>query len=222
VWFQERVFPTEREDNSRLTKNILSGYCNYNYLHPESFKDPSNDLVKSVMRWIYQICRLFVEEGLLKLDMNGENVMALTPLQEPCFKERGGTFRGEITQESGEIRLSLISANGMRQFRPFLEPLSIDELSEYAGRYYCQDIDTGYDLSVTERGLLFSNINLHRDGVNFEYRPTIKDIFYTFAPSYIDCYFSVEFLRNKNNTIEAFVFRDYDNDGREYLRFLKV
>lgn len=174
------------------------------------------------MPWIYQICRLFVEEGLLKLDMNGENVMALSPLQGLRFKERSGAFRGEITQESGEIRLSLISDGGMKQFLPFIEPLSIDELSEHTGRYNCRDIDTGYDLSVTERGLLLRNINPHHDGMNFEYRPAIKDIFYTFAPPYIACYFSVEFLRNHNNIIEAFIFRDYDKDGREYLRFLKV
>ncbi|NLI09037.1 MAG: hypothetical protein GX457_18400 [Thermotogaceae bacterium] len=43
MWFQERVFPTEREDNNRLTKNIVSGYCNYNSLHPESFKDTTSE-----------------------------------------------------------------------------------------------------------------------------------------------------------------------------------
>jgi hypothetical protein len=148
--------------------------------------------------------------------------MELTPLQERCFKERGESFRGEITQESGEIRLSLISDGGMKQLLSFIEPLSIDKLSEYARRYYCRDIDMGYDLSVAERGLLLRNTNPHHDGMNFQYRPAIKDIFYTFAPPYIACYFSVEFLRNHNNIIEAFIFRDYDKDGREYLRFLKV
>ena len=47
------------------------------------------------------------------------NVMELTPLQERCFKERGESFKGEITQESGEIRLSLISDNGWSDFDPF-------------------------------------------------------------------------------------------------------
>ncbi|SSC12952.1 Penicillin-binding protein, beta-lactamase class C [Mesotoga infera] len=193
----------------------------------ESFTQDWSELMENGDKWFAEresarICRLFVEEGLLKLDMNGENVMVLSPLQGLRFKERSRAFRGEITQESGEIRLSLISDVGMKQFLPFIEPLSIDELSEYAGRYYCRDIDTGYDISVAERGLLLRNINPHHDGMNFQYRPAIKDIFYTFAPPYIACYFSVEFLRNHNNIIEAFIFRDYDKDGREYLRFLKV
>jgi len=169
-----------------------------------------------------QICRLFVEEGILKLDMNGERIHVLTPLGGLRFKEMEGEFEGEILRENGEKRLILSSHSGAVQFRSFEKRHSPCDLQDYCGRYYCRDIDTGYELSATERGLLFSNTNAHHDAMNFEYRHAVKDLFFTYAPPYLNCYFSVEFLRDSHRNIEAFVFRDYDNDGREFLKFARI
>ena len=185
------------------------------------------ELMKSGDKWFAErknanICRLFVDEGLLKLNMNGEEIFTLTPSQGLRFEERDKMFRGEIKRDFREETLSIIGDQEPKLFQSFLEPLSKGELSEYSGSYFCEDVQTGYDLTVSERGLLFSNTDPHHDTMDFEYRPAIKDIFYTFAPPYIPCYFSVEFLRDKDHTVEAFIFRDYDNDGREFLRFSRV
>ncbi len=149
-------------------------------------------------------------------------IFTLTPSQGLRFEERDKMFRGEIKRDFREETLSIIGDQEPKLFQSFLEPLSKGELSEYSGSYFCEDVQTGYDLTVSERGLLFSNTDPHHDTMDFEYRPAIKDIFYTFAPPYIPCYFSVEFLRDKDHTVEAFIFRDYDNDGREFLRFSRV
>lgn len=169
-----------------------------------------------------QICRLFTEEGFLKLNMNGERVHELSPLEGLRFKDMDHEFEGEIVKENGDKKLILKNHCGIVKFRLFEKTLSQSDLQEYCGRYYCSDIDTGYELYTTESGLKFSNTNAHHDAMNFEYRPAIKDLFFTYAPPYLNCYFSVEFLRGSDKNIKAFVFRDYDNDGREYLKFTRI
>ena len=70
--------------------------------------------------------------------------------------------------------------------------------------------------------MLFSKTNEHHDAMNLEYRPAVKDLFLTYAPPYLSCYFGVAFLRNRDQAVEAFVFRAYDDDGREFLKFSKI
>jgi hypothetical protein len=55
--------------------------------------------------------------------------------------------------------------------------------------------------------------------MDLQYAPTIKDSFLAYDPHPISS--QVTFLRERGE-IKAFVYRDYDGDGREKIRFAKL
>jgi CubicO group peptidase (beta-lactamase class C family) len=99
------------------------------------------------------------------------------------------------------------------EFIPYLQtPLEIDDLMEYVGEYRSDELDTAFTISVIYQNLTLRNKNRHLCSMDLLYDPTIKDNFIAFDPHPISS--QISFLRKKGRII-AFVYRDYDGDGRD-------
>lgn len=96
--------------------------------------------------------------------------------------------------------------------------LSADELLEYAGDYRSQELKTTFHVAVDQPGLILRNTNKHCCSMDLAYTPTLKDHFVAYDPHPVSS--QITFLR-KGDRIEAFIYRDFDGDGREAIRFEK-
>ena len=102
-------------------------------------------------------------------------------------------------------------------FLPFLHPPpSTGDLIEYAGIYRSDELETTFIVDVDQQRLIVRNKNRHFCSMDLSYIPTIKDSFIAYDPNPTSS--QITFLRQAGR-IEAFVYRDYDGDGREVLKF---
>lgn len=105
-------------------------------------------------------------------------------------------------------------------FVPFLQnPLSTDELMEYAGKYRSDELGITFNVDVAKQKLIVRNHDRHFCSMDLYYSPTIRDSFIAYDPN--PTYSQITFLREAGQ-IAAFVYRDYDGDGREAIRFEKI
>ena len=105
-------------------------------------------------------------------------------------------------------------------FEPFLQnQLCADDLMEYVGKYRSDELETIFSVVVDKQRLVVRNNNKHFCSMDLFYAPTIKDSFIAYDPHPISS--QITFLR-RCGQIEAFVYRDYDGDGREAIRFEKM
>jgi CubicO group peptidase (beta-lactamase class C family) len=122
--------------------------------------------------------------------------------------ETGGVSKVRGMQDGGEFSLL-----------PFLDrDLTLDELEEYVGMYTCDELDTTFLVDFEAGKLRLKNKNRHFCSMDLLYAPSIKDSFISYDPRPVSS--QVTFLREMGRII-AFVYRDYDGDRREELRFLK-
>jgi|GEM_PF-402058 len=138
-------------------------------------------------------------------------------------------YRG--TRSDMELRFVLDSVGKVRKiegvadeqsftFLPFLQdPPGADELAEYIGEYWSRELGITFVVSIDGQRLIVKNKAKHFCSMDLLYTPTIKDSFIAYDPHPTSS--SITFLR-KEESIEAFVFRDYDGDGREDIRFVKL
>jgi CubicO group peptidase (beta-lactamase class C family) len=128
------------------------------------------------------------------------------------------TFRADST---GNIReLNVFSDEQETKFLPFLRaPIRTDKLQEYTGFYRSEELETTFRVIVDQQKLIVKNQNKHFCSMDLRYSPTIKDNFLAYDPHPISS--QITFLRD-GDQITAFVFRDYDGDGREALKFEKT
>ena len=142
-----------------------------------------------------------------------------------------GPFRYRIVQSSvdlkfeadpqGKIRSIKGNAKGQPfEFIPFLQkPLESDDLKEYVGEYHSDELETTFRVVIDMESLIVKNINRHFCSMDLMYTPTIKDNFIAHDPHPVSS--QITFLREVGEIV-AFVYRDYDGDGREAFRFLKT
>ncbi len=140
-------------------------------------------------------------------------------------------FVYRVTQPEMELKFEIDSAGqigaingavGERSFTyvPFLpNPLGTDELSEYIGNYRSDELETTFNVAIDEQGLIVRNIDKHFCSMDLLYAPTIRDGFIAYDPHPISS--QITFHRQRGR-IEAFVYRDYDGDGREAIIFEKM
>ena len=106
------------------------------------------------------------------------------------------------------------------RFVPFLSnPLCPDDLMEYIGQYRSDELDITFNVEIDKERIIVRNDNKHFCSMDLYYTPTIKDNFIAYDPHPKSS--QITFLR-KDGRIESFVYRDYDGDGREAIKFDKV
>ena len=98
------------------------------------------------------------------------------------------------------------------------KPLCADALVEYLGTYRSDELGATFIVDDGGQGLVVRNSDKHFCSMDLFYEPTTQDNFIAYDPNPTSS--QITFLR-ENGRIEAFVFRDYDGDGREDIRFEK-
>ncbi len=111
------------------------------------------------------------------------------------------------------------SGQSFRFVRFLQEPPGSDELAEYVGEYELPELGVTFLVKSDGQGLFMRNQARHFCAMDLGYAPTIQDSFMAHDPNPGTS--QITFLR-KEGVIEEFVFRDYDGDGREDFRFVKV
>jgi CubicO group peptidase (beta-lactamase class C family) len=142
---------------------------------------------------------------------------------EPCVYE--------IVQPPMIIKFKIDSAGKVREikgvagentftFIPFLQnPLRSDELVEYVGEYRSDELGITFDVEFAQQKLILKNHDRHFCSMDLMYSPTIRDSFIAYDPNPTSS--QITFLREAGQ-ITAFVYRDYDGDGREAIEFKKM
>ncbi len=126
-----------------------------------------------------------------------------------------------VRDDAGKV-VEIEGVAGGQSFRfvRFLqEPPGSDELAEYVGEYDSPELGVTFLVESDGQRLMMRNQARHFCAMDLMYAPTIQDSFMAHDPNPVTS--QITFLR-KEGAIEAFVFRDYDGDGREDFRFVKV
>ena len=143
---------------------------------------------------------------------------------------RVGPFVYRVARPAMELRFALDSAGKVSAiegfvgeqsftFLPFLQNLPCtEELAEYIGEYWSRELGITFIVDIDGQRLIVRNKAKHFCSMDLFYTPTIKDSFIAYDPHPKSS--QITFLR-KEGAIDAFIYRDYDGDGREDLRFVK-
>ena len=167
------------------------------------------------------IWEISCEEGVATVTVNRDWGFRLVPRGDMAFG---------ATAPAADLRLSFLLNDGGRPalvrahqggesftMEPFLTvPLITDDLREYAGEYRSEELQTTFVVDPVPGGLRLENRNRHFCSMDLIYRPAIRDSFIAYDPHPVSS--QISFLR-ENGTVTAFVYRDYDGDNREDLRF---
>jgi len=169
------------------------------------------------------IWEIACEEGVATVTVNRDWAFRLVP---------SGNMEFGATAPVEDLRLSFMlndegrpgtvwAHQGGASFtmEPFLTiPLTSDDLREYAGEYWSEELQTTFIVGPAPGGLSLRNRNRHFCSMDLIYKPTIRDSFIAYDPHPVSS--RISFLR-ENGTVSAFVYRDYDGDNREDLRFCR-
>ncbi|GHO61951.1 hypothetical protein KSC_008430 [Ktedonobacter sp. SOSP1-52] len=98
--------------------------------------------------------------------------------------------------------------------------MSEPEAQAYAGIYHCKELATTYDVRIEVGRVCLRNRNRHRCGLDLAFEPTVGDLCYKYDP-WVDGVV-IEFQRDPEGAIRAFVFRSHRGDACERLRFERV
>lgn len=162
-------------------------------------------------------------DGQLQILADGTEKIVLVSREKDVFETVGSGFHVRVMYDNNGKKVSLHVSRSERVwvFLPFLSiQLTTQALNAYEGTYYCEELRTTFDVRLEDGKLCLHNHNRHRCGLDLAFEPTINDLFYTLDPS-VDCVV-LEFLRSSDQTMQAFVFRSPNKDGREQLRFVKL
>lgn len=140
-------------------------------------------------------------------------------------------FVYRVARPAMELRFVMDSVGKVREiegvageqsftFVPFLQnPPCTAELAEYIGEYWSRELGITFIVNLDGQRLIVRNKAKHFCSMDLLYTHTIRDSFIAYDPHPKSS--QITFLR-KEGSIEAFVFRDYDGDGREDMRFVKM
>lgn len=136
-------------------------------------------------------------------------------VEQPCMELK---FEVDSTGKVREIN-GVLNDRPFR-FVPFLsDPHRTADLMEYIGQYRSDELDITFNVEIDNERIIVRNENKHFCSMDLNYAPTIKDNFIAYDPHPTSS--QITFLR-KDGRIASFVYRDYDGDGREAIRFDKV
>ncbi|WKN42921.1 serine hydrolase domain-containing protein [Tunicatimonas pelagia] len=139
------------------------------------------------------------DQSKLYAKVPNEPQRSLNPISNNEFSIDG--WDGTVTfpmDSAGEISVLKLSAGGQKMEAARVKPLDLSpqDLTEYTGRYYSEELVTTYTLAVVDTGLVAKHIRLS----NISLAPRKKDIFSgdTWA------FGEVSFVRNANDAITGF------------------
>jgi len=140
-----------------------------------------------------------VENGVLKMNMEGQPEATLAPLSESEFKYDGAdatlTF---LTDDQGKVTGAVHSQGGAEyklEAVPPYEP-SMEELQTYTGRYFSKELDVFYRLEIQDSSLLLKIRNTEE----IELSPIREDL-YKGNVFFIG---ELEFLRDSRGSVSGF------------------
>ena len=94
-----------------------------------------------------------------------------------------------------------------------------DSFGDYEGSYACPELETVFRVRATPSGVRLVNQETRHPSMDLDYTLTIPDFFWSRDP--YPGISQIQFLR-EGNIVTAFIYRDYDGDGREAFRFSRV
>ncbi|EFH84271.1 beta-lactamase [Ktedonobacter racemifer DSM 44963] len=170
--------------------------------------------------YVWQIADV---EGRLCVTVNGLDEVELLPREKHTFEISDGSYQVTVVPGKSGVHAHLEVSRGERTwtFLPFRSsPLSEPEAQAYAGVYHCEELATTYDVSIEDGRVCLRNRNRHRCGLDLAFEPTVGDLCYKYD-SWVDDVV-IEFQRDPESTIYAFVFRSHRGDACERLRFERI
>ena len=195
------IQPIQNRENGLDEQKIIGNY--------------QNPITASIWEIIYRDRRLFIREN----NQWEFEIHYLRPLRYRIIHS-GVDLKFEVDSQ-GRIRsIKGISKGQPFEFIPFQHtPLESDELKEYVGEYLSNELETTFRVAIGKGSLIFENTDRHLCSMDLMYTSTIKDNFIAHDPHPTSS--QITFLR-KGGRIFAFVYRDFDGDGREAIRFERV
>jgi hypothetical protein len=124
----------------------------------------------------------------------------LLPLSETQFKLSFGDYRFTFQKnKEGKVHQVLIQeGSGNEEIAPKIELVNLrpDELKEFTGTYYCQELDARYSVILRDKKLVIT----HKRLSDVSLTPEARDHFTTNSRSYQ----MVEFIRDKQQKVSGF------------------
>ncbi|TFH55500.1 MAG: class A beta-lactamase-related serine hydrolase [Gemmatimonadales bacterium] len=131
---------------------------------------------KYVLKGMGVVLEYSVEDGVLKMNMEGQPEATLTPLSRVEFAYEGVEATIEfIWSEQGEVTGAVHSQGGQKydlEAVPPYEP-SLEELEAYTGRYFSKELDVFYKLEMHDSTLVL----LIRNTEEIELSVVKKDVY---------------------------------------------
>lgn len=170
------------------------------------------------------IIEIFEKNEKLYIDLNGSKYIEVSPGEENILYTDEDDWEFKINFEKDKPILVKETKNGIEKgYLPFYTPEKKKEyFSEFEGNYFAQELETTYKISLSKKGIFLENLNFHRDAMDLEYLPALKDSFFTFAPTYLTGYYSLIFVRDSKEAVESFVFLDLERKDNNPIKFVKI
>ena len=173
---------------------------------PEGVEGPSQEVLDGLTgSWVIELpgenlgIVLTLEEGKLYAQATGQGKLLLLATSDSTFAIESGdasiTFHFEEDGTAGRATLHQNGDAPMRRVEPV--ELTPEDLAAYAGRYFSDELETFYQISVEEGKLMASNFRMtpfplsHREGDTF----TGEQFFFG----------EVKFVRAGNGTVTGFL-----------------
>jgi CubicO group peptidase (beta-lactamase class C family) len=155
-----------------------------------------------------------VKEEKLNIEVSGQSFL-LSPVSRTSFQALDADLDialAFLPNEEKERKVQLIMRG--REFHLHkaakIQPLNPNQLEEYAGEYYSDELLTTYRLDVEEDSLIFKKSFKQRNVPKSPLKSMTRDNFITGG-------MNIEFLRNKENQIVRFIM----DAGRDKIEFIK-
>jgi CubicO group peptidase (beta-lactamase class C family) len=130
----------------------------------------------------------------------------LLPLSEMKFKLSVADYRFTFQKDKdGKVHQVLIQeGSGSEEIAPRIELVNPtpDELQEFTGTYYCQELDTRYSIILRDKKLVITHMRVN----DVRLTPEARDHFNTNSRSYP----MVEFIRDKQQKVSGFKMKGFE------------
>jgi CubicO group peptidase (beta-lactamase class C family) len=164
------------------------------------------DLYAGDYRWSPGfVVNIYREKDKLMLKARGSSY-ELLPLSENQFKLSVADYRLTFQKnKDGKVHQVLIlEGSGSEEIAPKIELVNPgpDELKEFTGTYYCQELDARYSVILEDKKLVITHIRLS----DVSLTPEARDHFNSNSRSYS----MIEFIRDKQQKVSGFKMMGFD------------